>query len=54
MLFELLEMLKSVSSVWEHQFYPRVKFLRPSQGFWGTGEHGNLFLGNRGRQEKNF
>ena len=26
----------------------QLNILRPSQGFWGTGEQGNLFQGNRG------
>ena len=26
--------------------------LRPSQGFWGTGEQGNLFQVNRGTKAK--
>ena len=26
----------------------RVRLERPSQGFWGTGETGHLFQGNRG------
>ena len=26
--------------------------LRPSQGFWGTGEQGQFFQGNRGTEHK--
>ena len=31
---------------------PRQRLLRPSQGFWGTGETGHLFQGNRGAKAK--
>ena len=29
-----------------------MRKLRPSQGFWGTGEQGHLFQGNRGTKAK--
>ena len=32
--------------------YNQVPHLRPSQGFWGTGEIGHLFQGNSGTKAK--